>query len=48
MRTYMARKGEITRKWWPVGAQGKTLGRMPNRIARILLGKHKPIYTLKG
>jgi len=39
-------KGEYKdRKWFLVDANGKVLGRMASRIASILRGKHKPIYT---
>jgi len=44
-KTYMARKGEIDRTWRLVDAEGKVLGRLATRIARILMGKHRPEYT---
>ena len=45
MRTYMAKAGEVQRKWYLIDAEGKTLGRVATEVARILRGKHKPIYT---
>ncbi len=36
---------EIERQWWLVDANGQRLGRIATQIARILRGKHKPIYT---
>jgi large subunit ribosomal protein L13 len=36
---------EINREWFVVDADGKTLGRLATEVARILMGKHKPIYT---
>jgi large subunit ribosomal protein L13 len=45
MSTPMAKKGEIERKWHLVDAKGKTLGRLASRIAILLRGKHKPIFT---
>jgi large subunit ribosomal protein L13 len=45
MVTVMAKKGEVARKWFVVDANGKTLGRLASRIAIILRGKHKPIFT---
>ena len=33
------------RRWYLVDAQGKVLGRMATEIARVLRGKHKPIFT---
>lgn len=43
--TYMAKPQEVSRTWYVVDAEGKTLGRLASRIAHILRGKHKPIYT---
>ncbi len=45
MDTYMPKKDEIERKWYVVDASEYTLGRMTSEIAKILRGKHKPIYT---
>jgi large subunit ribosomal protein L13 len=45
MRTYTAKPKDITRKWFVVDASGKPLGRLAARVATILRGKHKPIYT---
>ena len=45
METYMAKPGDIQKKWYLVDAAGKTLGRLASEVAKILLGKHKPIYT---
>lgn len=45
MKTYMAKANEIERKWFIVDAEGKTLGRLASEVAKILRGKHKPIYT---
>ncbi|NLM52703.1 MAG: 50S ribosomal protein L13 [Firmicutes bacterium] len=43
--TYMPKAGEIERKWYIVDATDKPLGRLASEVARILRGKHKPIYT---
>jgi len=45
MKTYMAKKGELTAKWYVVDAADKVLGRLADRIAMILMGKHRPEYT---
>lgn len=45
MRTYTAKPHEIKRDWYVVDASGQTLGRLATRIATVLRGKHKPIYT---
>lgn len=44
-RTYSAKSSTVTRKWYVVDAEGKTLGRLATAIAATLRGKHKPIYT---
>jgi len=45
MKTFIPKKDKIVRKWYLIDADGKILGRMATRIARILSGKDKPIYT---
>jgi large subunit ribosomal protein L13 len=45
MKTYSANPQEVERKWFVVDAQGQTLGRLATRVATLLRGKHKPIYT---
>lgn len=36
---------ERERRWWIIDAEGQTLGRLASKIAPILQGKNKPIYT---
>ncbi|MGD2067880.1 MAG: 50S ribosomal protein L13 [Gemmatimonadota bacterium] len=45
MKTYTPKKHEIERQWWVVDAAGEPLGRLASEVARILRGKHKPMYT---
>ena len=45
MSTYTARPADIDRKWYVVDAEGKTLGRLATEVAKVLRGKHKPIFT---
>lgn len=45
MKSYVAKPLEVERKWYVVDAEGKTLGRLASEVAKILRGKHKPIYT---
>lgn len=45
MKTYTPKADEIERRWWVVDAAGKPLGRLATEIARVLRGKHKPMYT---
>ncbi|MBV8195807.1 MAG: 50S ribosomal protein L13 [Candidatus Dormibacteraeota bacterium] len=43
--TYQARPGTIEDRWYLVDARGQTLGRLATNIARVLRGKHRPLYT---
>lgn len=45
MKTFSAKPAEVTRDWYLVDADGKTLGRLASELARRLRGKHKPEYT---
>ncbi len=45
MKTYLANRSIVTRKWHVVDAEGKVLGRLAARIAILLRGKHKPTFT---
>lgn len=44
-KTYVAKKEDIKREWYLVDAQDKILGRLAAKIAVILRGKHKSIFT---
>lgn len=43
--TKSAKEQDIQRNWYVVDVQGETLGRVATKIATILRGKHKPLYT---
>ncbi len=45
MRTYIAKPAEMTRKWYVVDAEGAILGHLAQRVANVLRGKDKPIFT---
>ncbi len=45
MSTYFPSAGEVEKKWFVVDADGQVLGRLASRVARILMGKHKPQFT---
>ena len=45
MSTYMAKAGQVTRKWYILDAAGKPLGRVAVKAADILRGKIKPEFT---
>jgi large subunit ribosomal protein L13 len=45
MRTYTATPKDIEHRWYIVDAEGMVLGRLASEIARIIRGKHKPMYT---
>lgn len=44
-KTYVAKKEDIKRQWYLVDATDKILGRLATKVAVILRGKHKPIFT---
>ena len=44
-KTFVAKPGAVPRKWHLVNAEGQTLGRLAARVAPLLRGKHKPIFT---
>ena len=44
-QTTIAKTNEIQRKWYIVDAEGKPLGRLASKVALILTGKNKPIWT---
>jgi len=41
----MAKPKEIERRWYVLDAAGKPLGRLATEAARLLRGKHKPVFT---
>ena len=45
MRTFSPKAADITRAWYVVDAEGLVLGRLASEVARVLRGKHKPIYA---
>ncbi len=45
MKTISAKASDVQREWFLVDASDKVLGRLASEIAKILRGKHKPIYT---
>jgi large subunit ribosomal protein L13 len=45
VKTYSAKKEDIKRKWYLVDAKDKILGRFATKVAAVLRGKHKPIFT---
>jgi large subunit ribosomal protein L13 len=44
-KTYMAKSGEVPKKWFLVDGTDKIVGRLASDIAMILMGKHRPTYT---
>ena len=45
MKTYSVKAGEIKREWHVIDAKGKILGKLATEVARLLMGKHKAIYS---
>jgi large subunit ribosomal protein L13 len=45
MKTFSAKKEDITRAWHLIDAEGQVLGRLAVQVAVLLRGKNKPIFT---
>ncbi len=45
MRTFSAKKNDTPKKWYVIDAKDKVLGRLSTRVADILRGKNKVVYT---
>lgn len=45
MKTYSTKASEIERGWHVIDAADQVLGRLATRVTRLLMGKHKPIFT---
>lgn len=45
MKTYSVKVSEIKRDWHVIDATDQVLGRLATRVARLLMGKHKPIFS---
>ena len=45
MKTFVAKEHEVEKKWYLIDARDKVLGRLASKIATLLRGKHKPIFT---
>src|SRR2546426_10486042 len=45
MKTYSPKPHDIERRWYVIDATGAVLGRLASEVAKILRGKHKPIFA---
>jgi large subunit ribosomal protein L13 len=45
MKTFTATPKDIERRWFLIDADGMVLGRLASEVAKIIRGKHKPIFT---
>ncbi len=45
MKTYSPKQSDIKQQWFVVDVKGRTLGDIASRIATVLRGKHKAIYS---
>jgi large subunit ribosomal protein L13 len=45
VRTYSPKASEVQRDWYVIDADGLVLGRLCTEVARVLRGKHKPIFA---
>ena len=44
-KTYLAKKEDVKKQWYLVDAKDKILGRLAAKVAAVLRGKHKAIFT---
>ena len=44
-KTFVTKNIDVQREWYVVDAAGQTLGRLATRVATMLRGKHKPIFS---
>jgi large subunit ribosomal protein L13 len=45
VRTFQPKAGKVTRQWHVIDATDVVLGRLASQTARLLRGKHKPIFA---
>jgi len=45
MKTFTATPSDITRDWFVIDAEDLVVGRLAAKVASLLRGKHKPIFT---
>jgi large subunit ribosomal protein L13 len=45
LRTFQPKPSDIQRAWHVIDADGAVLGRLASEVARLLRGKHKPIWV---
>ena len=45
MKTYSAKPTDVTRKWYVIDASEAPLGRVATKVATLLTGKEKPMFT---
>jgi large subunit ribosomal protein L13 len=45
MKTFSPKPTDYQRVWWVLDADGQVLGRLAVEAAKILRGKHKPVYA---
>ena len=45
LKTFSPKPRDIERRWYVVDANGAVLGRLASEIAKVLRGKHKPIFA---
>lgn len=45
MKTFSAKAQDVERQWWVIDAADQVVGKVAEQAARLLRGKHKPIFT---
>ena len=45
MKSFIPKEKDMQKRWHVVDADGQILGRLATRVATLLTGKNKPVYT---
>ena len=45
MKTYSPKPQDVERKWYVIDADGEVLGRLAAKVAKVVRGKHKPMWA---
>jgi large subunit ribosomal protein L13 len=45
MKTYSVKASEIKREWHVIDARDRVLGNIATDVAKLLMGKHKPMFS---
>jgi len=45
MKTYVTKPSDVERQWHVIDASDQILGRLATQVAKLLMGKHKPMFS---